>query len=93
MDLINSWITALSNSDMTGVLTTCLVAASVVLVVALFAVMSTLNKATQSLLNVRLTGEQLDEQLKHLEEMLIATKFLTLRPEVFADEHETKTPS
>jgi hypothetical protein len=49
--------------------------------------------AQYNLKRIAEAADMLDCQAKELEAMLVATKFLTLRPEVFASEHSEKEKS
>ena len=88
MGIIEAWATALSNADLLHLVVTSLVFGAVILVLSLAYVLSCLQDARDTRIELAKTEEAMAKQLVQWQDMLVATKFLTLNPEVFADEHK-----
>tara|TARA_R110000824_G_scaffold151515_2_gene322478 strand:+ start:560 stop:838 length:279 start_codon:yes stop_codon:yes gene_type:complete len=88
MGILDAWVTSLSYSDVNVIIATAMLYAALLLVLALMVVGSHLGDARMVNRTLYKNNAKLAAELISLKEMLVTTKFLTLNPEVFADEHK-----
>lgn len=91
MGILDAWVTSLAASDVNAIIAVAILFAALLLAFALMVVGSHLGEVRSINRTLYKNNAKLAAELVALKEMLVTTKFLTLNPEVFANEHEEST--